>query len=221
MYRARTVHGLIEAHPLCLSAETALIGLWKLVGLPAELSLEECVRDSNGVDFEALVFYTLSLRYSHEYRILPCCRLGYFGGVENYALKIDTVYISSLQNNALDIVAREIKTVHASARKHLLTILYKCPRATESVDFCVLSINGVIAIQVSLQSMITHRPPNAEFLSEIGAGNSQHNTRGSQWRYIHVTTSPEVHPIIALQKEWNGVAVRNIRLLDARAWLKR
>lgn len=220
VYRSRTKDGLIEAYPLCLAAETALIGLWKVAGLPSFLNLQECIKTSNGADFETLVFHTLVLKYSHEYKVLQCTRLGYFAGVENYSLKIDTVYTSSLHSNASDQVAGEIKSVHAVAKKRGLTVLYKCPRGTESVDFCVLSPHCMLAIQVSLQSLTSHREPNAVFLRSIGAFTPKPETRGHEWRYIHVTTSPEPHPVIALYSQWNGVDVNKIRLVDANMWLR-
>lgn len=220
VYRSTTKDGLIEANPLCLAAETALIGLWKIAALPPFLNLQQCIETSNGADFETLVFHTLVLKYSHEYKVLPCTRLGYFAGVENYALKIDTVYTSSLRSNTNDQVAGEIKNVHAVAKKQGLNVLYKCPRGTESVDFCMLSPRGMLAIQVSLQSLTSHWDPNAGFLRSIGAYTPQPETRGHEWRYIHVTTSPESHPVIALYSQWNGVEVNKIRLVDANMWLR-
>lgn len=161
------VDGSIEAFPICLSAETALIELWKEAGLPPRLNLQECIAESNGADFKAIVFHTLLLKYSNEFRMLPCARLGYFGGVENLAVKIDVVHTSSLSTNASITVAGEINTLHAVAKRKKITILYKCPKGTESVDFCVLSPKGVIVIQVSLKSLTAHKPPNHFFLGAL------------------------------------------------------
>ena len=84
----------------------------------------------------------------------------------------------------------------------------------------MLSQASVIAIQVSLESLTAHKPPNHVFLRSFGAYTPKRVTRNHDWRYIHVTTSPERHPIIALQSEWNGVSVDRIRLVDANAWLR-
>ena len=180
VYRTRNENGLIEAHPLCLAAETALIDLWKFCGLPEEVNFEKCVREANGTDFEALVFFKLCHGYSHTYKNLPLNKLGYFGGMENHMLKIDTVYSSSLHSNKLELVAEEILALHAFARNHLLTILYRCPKGTQTIDFCLLSIYGITAIQVSLQSMTSHTAPNADFLRKIQVAGESLNTRGNE-----------------------------------------
>ena len=113
--------GSIEAFPICLSTETALIGLWKEAGLLPRLNLQECIAESNGADFEALIFHTLVLKHSNEFRMLPCACLGYFGGVENLAVKIDVVHTSSLSTNASATVAGEINTLHAVAKRKKIT----------------------------------------------------------------------------------------------------
>ena len=220
VYRAVTETGIVVIYPLCLPAECALISFWKEYGLAPKLSLQKCIQNRDGPSFEALAFHALVSRYHKTDNLLPLRRLGHLLGAEELVpLNIDMVVTSSMHTNTSNVVAGEIKNIRAIARKKKWTILYRCPKGTEGIDFCILRPTGVWAIQVSLSSLTDHQIPNHNILTTIDAYTPQPATRGHDWRYIHLTTSPQVHPIIGLQKLWYGVEVDKIRLLDANTWL--
>ena len=132
-------------------------------------------------------------------------------------IRLDCVYSATC---AAENVAPDIVRVRGIASRKNLTVLYRCPKNTATIDFCILSASMVIAIKVSLLSLTQHDKPNAAFLGSIGAATGDHRTRINDWRYIYVTTNPERHPVIALQKHWWGVEVDKIRLVNARSWIQ-
>lgn len=100
---------------------------------------------------------------------------------------------------AENVAVPDIVRVRGIAAGKNLTVLYRCPKNTETIDFCILSASTVIAIQVSLLSLTQYEKPNADLLCSIGAVTGVHQSRNNDWRYIYVTTNPERHPVIAFQ----------------------
>lgn len=95
--------------------------------------------------------------------------LVFFGGVEDLLVRIDTVY---------DTLPSADPRCDAQASSPL-----PLPKKTKTIDFCILTADKVLAIQLSLR------------ISEVDcASNPSKMTRNSvqyEWRDIHITTQPE------------------------------
>lgn len=121
----------------------------------------------------------------------------------------------------MDDVAGDIVRIRSAAASEGITILYRCPKNAETIDFCILSGTWVFAIQASLLSLTEHRNPDADFLHSIGASSRGYQKRQANWRYIYITTKPERHALVALRSHYWGVEVPNIRVVDANSWIGR
>jgi hypothetical protein len=187
--------------------------VWKSLGMYGqEVNLRVRIRESNGPAFKKLVFSALVSKYLFTDGRLPCAQLGLLAFETRIRLNINNVYTATCTANE---DAAEIGRLQLVAANQGFTVLNHCSKNSETIDFCVLSRDGVIAMQVSLQSLTNHERPCSEFLRCIGAFIHTPNTRSHDWLYVYTTMSLERHPLIAAQLFWYKVEVSKIRIVDA------
>ena len=218
VYRSLGDNGHLMAFPLCLASEKALLQIWGKITSDRPILLSECIERSKDDDFEILVFETLvkKLTDASGSQYLPCLSLG-LHFEERIPVRLDFAYTATCTPE--DAAADIVRVRRIAANKNL-TVLYRCPKNTETIDFCILSASMVLAIRVSLLSLTQHEKPDATFLESIGASTGVHQTRNCDWRYVYITTNPEFHPLIASRKHWWGVEVGKIRLVNASSWIQ-
>lgn len=218
VYRTR-VDSDMRVFPLCLPAEMALVTLWKMVGPTHTKTVQECIDTSDGLGLEKLVLSKFLSDHVGANVPLPTFRLGDPKLQDQVSVPIDVVNVATC--TSLEVI-QDVARVKRLAEKRNLTILYVFPKGTKAMDLCIISKTGVIPIQVSLSSLTVHDKPDNNFLKDIGVYTREITTRNyADWKYVFITTAPELHNDIAQQMMWNGLETDKIRIVDATTWLHR
>jgi hypothetical protein len=215
-----------RAAPLCNPALLALVAAWRTVDAHAEqMTVRECKRRSDGVEFEDLIWRTLLLKGCREAFELEGQRLTKTDELPMKArlpLRFDEFCTSRLgDTNATikgqDALIDELNKLADRATRLRSTILYRCPKQCYCMDFLVIKPDKeVYPVQVSLSSFTDHKTVDMGFFGKRNRSeNVRRGLRMELQKFVFITADLRGHPFVAKgEGKWEGVPEKAF-LVDA------